>query len=236
MPASCRSRGMVARSSSIASPFVNLAGRLRLGPDPSAALDALCTHFASRNAPFGVMLGPRATPSDLPARLAQRGLGHAQRCEGLVLTDLTLNVPQAGSCVIRRIDAAQRTEFDRVKAESFEMPLAVARAIGDLLFGPAGVNAVLHLAYLDGRAVGFSQTFHHGAVAILGGAGVIPAARGRGVFRALLASRFELARRHALRAATIQAYDHTSAPILKRLGFASRGDLYLWTWQPRSER
>lgn len=225
--------GVIVRSTGIASPFANLAGRVRLDPSTvDDSIDALAAHFGERGLPYGVMVGPASTPTDLRARLTARGLSLHQRCKGLVLEDLGLPIPHCAEVVVERIGVERRAAFDAIKASSFGMPLSVAQGIDDLLFGDAIDSAVFHLATLDGAPVGFAQTFYYRGVAILGGAGVVPSARGRGVFRSLLAARFELAREEGNRAATIQAYDHTSAPILERLGFRQRCELELWAWAP----
>jgi GNAT superfamily N-acetyltransferase len=56
----------------------------------------------------------------------------------------------------------------------------------------------------------------------LSGSSVLPAARGRGVYRALVAARWDEAVERHLPALTVQA-GVMSAPILERLGFESVG-------------
>jgi GNAT superfamily N-acetyltransferase len=80
--------------------------------------------------------------------------------------------------------------------------------------------------YLDGRAVGFGRTVDmYGAVALMGGT-VLPEARGRGIYRALVRARWDYAVERGTPLLVVQA-GPMSAPILARLGFESHGELHL---------
>ena len=79
------------------------------------------------------------------------------------------------------------------------------------------------VAYLDGRPVGSGGLTLAEDVARLWGGGVVPAARGRGVYRALLAARLEHAVRRGATMALVKGRVDTSAPILLRAGFAAYG-------------
>ena len=84
-----------------------------------------------------------------------------------------------------------------------------------------------YAAYLDGQLVGFGRgEFMEGGIALMGGA-VLPEARGRGVYRALVHARWEDAVRRGTPLLVVQAAP-MSAPILTRLGFASHGELRLY--------
>jgi 8-oxo-dGTP diphosphatase len=79
------------------------------------------------------------------------------------------------------------------------------------------------VARIDGRVVGSGGVTVDGPVAKLWGAAVHPDARGRGVYRAILAARLALATRRGARFALVKARDATSAPILRRAGFVAHG-------------
>lgn len=55
------------------------------------------------------------------------------------------------------------------------------------------------------------------------GAGVVPAFRGRGAYRALLAARLHDARGRGATLALVHARSGTSGPILRKIGFAQVG-------------
>ncbi|MCU1600505.1 MAG: acetyltransferase [Frankiales bacterium] len=80
-------------------------------------------------------------------------------------------------------------------------------------------NMRTYLATLDGEVVGEAQSTDclHGTN--LAGSSVVPEARGRGVYRALVSARWEHAVARGVPALTIQA-GAMSGPILARLGFA----------------
>jgi GNAT superfamily N-acetyltransferase len=74
------------------------------------------------------------------------------------------------------------------------------------------------VALIDGRVVGTSYAaFGHAGVNLFGGA-VLPDARGRGVYRALVQARWEAAAARGTPALTVQA-GRMSRPICERLGF-----------------
>lgn len=222
--------GVLARETTLSHPFVNLVAMARLEDDAAdATIERVRAHFASAGKAFGWMVGPRSRPTDLAARLERHGLARFKDIDGLACTDLGLSIPIPSDVEVRTAGPEERDAFDALKAATFDMPLPAARWIDDMLFAAPPERVRLALAYLDGEPVGFAQTFWHGRVAILAGAGVLTAHRGRGVFRALLAQRFADARAHDLSAATIQAYEDTSAPILARLGFRGHGRLALFT-------
>lgn len=84
------------------------------------------------------------------------------------------------------------------------------------------------VAYLNGRAVGSGGlTLVDGDARLWGGA-VLPDARGRGVYRALLAARLDYAQRHGGDLALVKARVQTSGPILRRAGFAAYGRERSW--------
>ena len=81
-----------------------------------------------------------------------------------------------------------------------------------------GEDRFTHVVYLEGQpaGVGFSACGSTGI--LMGGAGVLPAARGRGVYRALLAARWAEVERLGKEGLVIQA-GAMSRPILERCGF-----------------
>jgi GNAT superfamily N-acetyltransferase len=81
-----------------------------------------------------------------------------------------------------------------------------------------GVSRYTHVALLDGRPVGFGFAVVCGTAVLLGGSGVLESARGRGVYRALVAARWQEAARLGHSGLIIQA-GAMSRPILERCGF-----------------
>jgi len=83
----------------------------------------------------------------------------------------------------------------------------------------------IHVAYLDGRPVSYGrlQISAGSRFGGLWGGATIPAARGHGAYRALVASRAEDARQAGVAWVMVDARPDTSMPILKRLGFRELG-------------
>jgi len=82
-------------------------------------------------------------------------------------------------------------------------------------------------AYLDGRPVGFGRGIDmQGGVALMGGA-VLPEARGRGVYRALVRARWDHAVARGTPLLVVQA-GPMSAPVLDGLGFQRHGEIRLF--------
>jgi hypothetical protein len=233
--------GVIVRSSTISSPYVNLASMTRL--DARAADDAIARvrdHFAARGAEVGWITGPRTRPADLAARLQRAGFRLLTGYAGLACDDLALSIDTPADVVVSEVGLDHRDEVDRIKAESFAMPLAAARWIDELLMAGVGKGGATRArVYLARRAddpewAAFGQGWYApgGRVLILGGGGVLRRARGQGLFRALVARRLRDAQADGVEAATMQAMDATSAPIMKRLGFVERTHMDLWVWSP----
>ena len=212
-----------ARISRIGHPFVDLVAGARFGDDADARIDAICAHYPG---PMGWMVGPHSTPADLGERLVRTGFVVGHRALGLVLDDLDTPLAPTPGVRVRRAEPADRAIYSRIKAESFGIPLAAASAIDDLLWGAHELTA--WVAEVDGEPIGFGQAFRFQEVVILGGGGVLPAHRGKGAFRALVAARIAEGRASGATACTIQAMDTTSAPICARMGFREHTRLTLY--------
>jgi GNAT superfamily N-acetyltransferase len=74
------------------------------------------------------------------------------------------------------------------------------------------------VALVDGRVVGSAGASYTDAGLYLGGGNVAKAARGRGVYRALVRARWDVAVARGTPALVVQA-GQMSRPILERLGF-----------------
>lgn len=72
---------------------------------------------------------------------------------------------------------------------------------------------------------------HPRSIYMMGGV-VLPAFRGRGLYRALVDARLALARQRGIELATSLAKSDTSAPILERMGFETYCDLDAYSFVP----
>jgi GNAT superfamily N-acetyltransferase len=166
-------------------------------------------------------IGWSASPGDLAERLV--GLGFVPDDEEETLTGMSIDCepPAAPQVDVRRIEtleqqlAALEVDWDVWKLPDEER--VRRRVYEQERFDPNGT--VHHFAaYEDGRPVGFGRAIDMDAgVALMGGA-VLPEARGRGVYRAMLAARWAHSQEMGCGGVAIQA-GAMSRPILERCGF-----------------
>jgi GNAT superfamily N-acetyltransferase len=163
-------------------------------------------------------------PADLPARLVAAGLTPESPEALLVaaIADLTLAVePPPGVRLVPVTDTETIQAVVRVHNEVFGGDYS---ALGDviarrLVEQPDLIPGVVAMAGSTPISSGRID-FHVGTeFASLWGGGTVPAWRGRGVFRALVAYRAALAAAAGFRYLQVDASDD-SRPILTRLGFA----------------
>lgn len=110
--------------------------------------------------------------------------------------------------------------WGRPQPDEAEFATQVEQVLQDL----EGWSSFKVVAFLDGRPVGTGGCTLAGEVAQLWGAVTLPAWRGRGVYRAVLAERLRLAAEHGASLALVKGRVETSAPILERAGFADYGE------------
>jgi GNAT superfamily N-acetyltransferase len=97
-----------------------------------------------------------------------------------------------------------------------------ANAARDAASVPAGDGGML-VAYADGLPAGSGGVVMADGVARLWGGAVVPSARGKGVYRAVLGARLSYAVTHGATMALVKGNVATSGPILRKAGFAAFG-------------
>ena len=177
------------------------------------------------------MVGPSSQPSDLVERLVEQGL---RPDTDPVLHILVLATePQAVDGVtVRRVASFEDFErFFAIQAEAF----GTERDVSD--GGRAHLEQVwdaerdcphltTYLAELDGELVATARATFADAGVVLNSGATLPAARGRGTYRALVRARWDDAVERGTPFLTTLARP-TSDPILRRLGFDHLGDVQL---------
>jgi GNAT superfamily N-acetyltransferase len=196
--------------------------RIRLG-DVEAAVEEVRALLRERGR--GPMceweFGPSATPADLEQRLV--ALGCVPNQELLQTMMILTRDPGEAPLEARPVaSVAELAEADRVWAAAFG---------GDVRADPEGrwrdrdprVRETF-VALLDGTIVGAATATYAEAAVQLNAGAVLPEARGRGAYRALVAARWRAARGRGLEAAVTQA-GAMSYDILLRLGFEPHGTI-----------
>jgi GNAT superfamily N-acetyltransferase len=152
-----------------------------------------------------------------------------------VLTGMTsaTEPPAAPDIDVRPLEtAAQFLEAIAVDWEVWQTPedeRTKRRAIEVDRFDAEHAAGTAHhwAAYEDGRPVGFGRGVDmEDGVALMGGA-VLPEARGRGVYRALVRARWDHAVARGTPLLVVQA-GPMSAPVLDGLGFVRHGEIRLY--------
>jgi GNAT superfamily N-acetyltransferase len=180
--------GGIAVSKGPASPF-NVANGLGLeGPVTAADVDAVEAHLGAGGGAIRIALAAPAHPS-LGAELARRGY----RVERFHLVWWRAPAPEVCADVpveIRPIGAGEERPWGETFALAFFGRLPPSDAMLEALLAmPRAEGNVCFAAFDAGRPVGVAMASAHGGVATLSGAGVLPAHRGRGLQRALVAAR-----------------------------------------------
>lgn len=171
-------------------------------------------------------------PAGLAAELEARG-GRVELVLDVLACDLTggrpaLPPPAADVTIRWATDFETARDGSVVQAAAFggELPpddRIEVNAGRDAANVPAGEGGML-VAYVAGGPAGAGGvTVADGGVARLWGGSVVPAARGLGVYRAVLGERLAYAVTHGSTMALVKGKADTSGPILRRAGFAAFG-------------
>jgi hypothetical protein len=173
------------------------------------------------------LLGPSSRPEGLSAHLKARGFVPATRPPfEPESTAMAISTPPARPR--GDVEARQVRDYDefvvalRLGLEAFgesEADIASWMATAPALWAEQdGITKLTHIAFVDGRPAGFAFTNAGANGLLLGGSAVLPAARGRGAYRALVAARWDEGVRLGKPALVIHA-SAMSRPILERCGF-----------------
>jgi GNAT superfamily N-acetyltransferase len=213
-------------------PSFTSISRLRVDPDEVAEtlaeVRSIVTQAGHTEAIWWV--GASATPADLADRLQAHGLrpangGHWEpHATAMVLSEEPPPAPP--EVVARRVESLEEFRLaDRISGRAFEVPEAEQDewdAIAEERFAAerADHSPRTYLGFVDGEPVAVARGLVEPdapAVLLIGG-GVLPEARGRGLYRALVRARWDEAVASGKPALVTQA-GAMSRPILERLGF-----------------
>ena len=178
-------------------------------------------------------VGWTAAPRDLAEGLLARGVKRSNDPPTLTGMTCTTAPPEAPHVQVRRIETLDELlEALEVDWDVWQIPEEerVARRETEIaFFDEMTATGTVHefTASLDGRVVGLGRAIDLAdAVALFGGA-VLPDARGRGAYRALVRARWEHAVARGTPALVVQA-GPMSAPVLDGLKFERHGEIELY--------
>ena len=172
-------------------------------------------------------VGSSATPMGLPERLRALGLGDPEPPFDPLVAAMALErePPAVDGADVRRIetlaDHLAGLEIMLASATWSDAAAAAERERAEEVFERRQRRGGLQwLGYLEGRPVAFAMADRAIAGLYLSGGSTLPGARRRGCYRALVRARWDEAIRLGLPGLAVQAQYGSSAPILRRLGFA----------------
>jgi GNAT superfamily N-acetyltransferase len=186
--------------------------------EAEAVIDETLALYRRLGVRFRWTVGPGSRPMDLAERLARRGLRQSETL-GMVRETSGLPAEVGGDITVEEVSERTVGELSRTMAEGWEMEVGQVEPYNRMVLAQAERGHRLFLARDQGTPVGTAglATFER-SVYLMGGV-VLPAFRGRGVYRALVTARLRYAAERHLPYATSHARASTSAPLLERLGF-----------------
>ena len=206
---------------------VEPSGPDRLGP----VVDAVLARARSLGPPALQWQVKMADPAGLAAALTARG-AKVETTLDVLARDLSggataLPPPSADVTLRWATDLATARDGAQVQVAGFggAVPPETRLKQGaakDADAVPAGEGGLM-VAYTGGAATGCGGIALGGGVARRWGGVVVPAARGTGIYRAVLSARMAYAADHGATMALVKGKVDTSGPILRRAGFASFG-------------
>ena len=196
--------------------------RVRVGADDVEAVLDEIRSLLSREGREGAEweLGESCTPADLVARLIGLGVvvdDEEPLAHGMVLRGgLQQSAPDGVEA--RRVSSVHELLLARrVQREAFgDVRVDAADARAD--FAREGIDGSTFLAFVDGEPVAAAYAAYTEWGLLLFGGATLPAARGRGAYRALVAARAADGGARGTPALVTHA-GRMSRPILERLGF-----------------
>lgn len=185
--------------------------------EAESAIDAALSPYLAHGIRFRWNLLPGSRPDDLAERLTRRGLVPSTVCAMARGTAAPLTAP--ADVTVTPVDESTLDLFTGTMAAGWELDPAPLRAYNRRVLRAPGGPCRMYLAWVQGEPAATAASFAFERSAYLIGAVVLPAFRGRGVYRALTAARLRDAAAAGLGLVTTHARESTSAPLLAREGF-----------------
>lgn len=152
-------------------------------------IDQVVRHYEALGLPTTISLSSAAQPESLPRWLTERGFhvsGHTALFAGLPEGSR----PASRAVEVRTVNRGEADLFTRTLLAAFPLP----DFFHPWMMATVGRKRWRHyLAFVDGEAAGTGCLFTAGTTAYLGWAATLPAFRGRGVQRTLIAHRLHAA-------------------------------------------
>lgn len=199
-----------------------------------AVIQEEIAHFERRGCDFSWVVFRHDRPADLKERLLAHGFISEAPEEIMVLEidDLSpLPMKPVGFDVRKISDIDKIDDILSIRQQVWQGDYSsMAQALSKRLT-EAPESLALYVAYVDGKPASTAQIsfYQNGNFAGLVKAATLPAYRGRGLYRALVAARVREAKRRGVRFVDADA-SPMSQPILRKLGFESLTEAHSCEW------
>jgi GNAT superfamily N-acetyltransferase len=224
--------GVIGAMTDLQVSFFNGVGTTRM--DSPEALADVVEQFKAHKRPFRWWVSPSMTPPDLAERLQAHGLRHRWDSPAMdkMLTDPEpLEFPSG--VTVEQIGAAKMPAWIDVLLRGFNIP-AEQGAIWLDAYTNGGFDPATgwrhFLAYVDGEPMGITALLLRGTLAGIYHVVTLPAARNRGVGKAVMRAALEDARISGATAAALQSSE-LGLPLYRSLGFREHCMLSMYEWR-----
>lgn len=185
-------------------------------------IDDVIATYRAAGQPTKWCVGPWTRPLDMGERLARRGFTSWDVRGMGIATASSPSSPRAGDVAVVEIGEADLDAYLSTTARGWsrdERAMALERTAHLAELARTARRAWFFGANLDGAMVGTAAILARSACGYLVGGVVLPEARGRKAYRALVGSRLTFLSERGVTYAVTQAREATSAPMLEHLGF-----------------
>jgi GNAT superfamily N-acetyltransferase len=187
--------------------------------DAEAVVVATIAEYTAAGVPFKWCVGPLTEPPGFGALLERHGFV-GWEIRGMSIDPAAWVAPSPADVTVETVGKGGLVEYADTFSRGWDHRIDdVATWCDDLGRAIDGGRHHMVLARVGGEPAGTAGFILRPRAAYLVGGNVLPAFRGRGVYRALIDARLADLRRRGVTLATTQAREATSAPILERLGF-----------------
>lgn len=217
-------------------PHKNLVLRSVLSDDEAdARIAATLREYEELGVDFLWWVTPSSRPLDLAERLQRHGMSPREEIVGMVADPGRIEIEPTPHVSARAVRPEDWTVFVHLQLFLRGIPPGRWPALE-----PAMRHALesqphrrRYLGWVGDQAAGTAELILYERVAHFGGATVLPAYRGRGVYRAMVAERMREARERELPLVTNHCVADTSAPICRKLGFRDACAMRIFSSGPR---
>lgn len=210
-----------------------LAARLE-DDEADAAIEAAIARAQAAGVPVLWWTGPQTRPRDLGDRLQAHGFAPIAQLPGmaLVLDAVDGDEPLPDGLAIRRVTGdADLAVWGEVAATAFELPPFAGDASRDFMRHADPATMCAYTGWLDGAPVATSAAMLADAVAGIYDVATLPAARRRGIARAMTLAALRDARTNGCAIAILHASD-MAAGVYRAMGFREYCRIGQYLWSP----